>query len=130
MLGFTGWYGFEKLDRPKRGETLVEAAATGPVRSMVRQLAKALGLRIIGIAGGAKKCTLAIEHCGFEQCVDHTAFVTSKDLRTALKSACPDVVDIYVENVAGKVLEAFMPLMDTGGHNPICGLISWYDEGF
>lgn len=129
MPGFTGWYGFEKLGRPKRGETLVVAAATGPVGSMVGQLAKAAGLRAIGIAGGAKKCTLAIEHFGFEQCVDHTAFATSKDLRAALKSACPDGVDIYFENVAGKVLEAVMPLMNTGGRIPICGLISWYDEG-
>ena len=86
-------------------------------------------MRAIGIAGGAKKCALAIEHFGFEQCVDHTAFATSKDLRAALKSACPDGVDIYFENVAGKVLEAVMPLMNTGGRIPICGLISWYDEG-
>ena len=104
------------------------AAATGPIRSMVGQLAKALGLRVIGIAGGAKKCALAIEHFGFKQCVDHTAFVTSKDLRAALKSACRDGIDIYFENVAGKVLQAVMPLMDTGERNPIFGLIIWYDE--
>lgn len=61
--------------------------------------------------------------------MDHTDSVTSKDLRAALKNACPDGVDIYFENVAGKVLEAVMPLMDIGGRNPICSLISWYDEG-
>ena len=58
MPGFTGWYGFKKLGRPRRGETLVVAAATGPVGSMVGQLAKAAGLRAIGIAGGAKKMRL------------------------------------------------------------------------
>ena len=79
MLVFTDWYGFEKLGRPKRGETIVVSAATGPIRSMVGQLAKALGLRVIGIAGGQKKCALAIEHFGFGQYVDHSAFLTSKN---------------------------------------------------
>lgn len=127
MPGFTGWYGLTQLGRPKAGETLVVAAATGPVGSMVGQVAKSMGLRTVGIAGGADKCALATDTFGFDVCLDHRAYETASDLRAALKDACPDGVDIYFENVAGKVLEAVMPLMNNFGRIPICGMISWYN---
>jgi NADPH-dependent curcumin reductase len=129
MPGFTGWYGLTQLGRPKQGETLVVAAATGPVGSMVGQVAKSLGLRAVGIAGGADKCKLATEHFGFDACIDHRAHDDAKSLRAALKEAAPDGVDIYFENVGGKVLEAVMPLMNPHGRIPICGMIAWYNAG-
>jgi NADPH-dependent curcumin reductase CurA len=129
MPGFTGWFGLMEHGRPKAGETLVVAAATGPVGSMVGQVAKSLGLRTVGIAGGADKCALAVEKFGFDACLDHRAFDTASDLRKALAAECPDGIDIYFENVGGKVLEAVLPLMNPHGRIPICGMIAWYNAG-
>ena len=129
MPGLTGWHGLMAYGRPKAGETLVVAAATGPVGSMVGQIAKSLGLRVVGIAGGADKCKLAVDHFGFDVCLDHRAYADAKALRSALKEACPKGIDIYFENVGGKVLEAVIPLMRPFGRIPICGMISWYNEG-
>lgn len=129
MPGFTGWFGLMTHGRPKSGETLVVAAATGPVGSMVGQLAKSLGLRTVGIAGGPDKCTMAKEVFGFDDCIDHRAHTDARALRGALKTACPDGIDIYFENVGGKVLEAVMPLMNPFGRIPVCGMISWYNAG-
>ena len=129
MPGFTGWHGLMEYGRPKAGETLVVAAATGPVGSMVGQLAKSLGLRAVGIAGGADKCALAVDTFGFDACLDHRAYPDAKSLRAALSDACPNGIDIYFENVGGKVLEAVMPVMNAYGRVPVCGMISWYNAG-
>ena len=125
MPGFTGWFGLMEYGRPKAGETLVVAAATGPVGSMVGQVAKSLGLRTVGIAGGADKCKLAVEKFGFDACLDHRAYADASELRKALATECPKGIDIYFENVGGKVLEAVVPLMNPHGRIPICGMISW-----
>ncbi len=129
MPGFTGWYGLGELGRPKPGETLVVAAATGPVGSMVGQVARLAGLRTVAIAGGAEKCALAREKFGFDACLDHRAHETAADLRRTLGQACPDGIDIYFENVGGKVFEAALPLMNTFGRIPVCGMISGYNRG-
>lgn len=129
MPGLTGWFGLTEHGRPKEGETLVVAAATGPVGSMVGQLAKSMGLRTVGIAGGADKCKLATDHFGFDACVDHYAYDDAKSLRAALKEECPKGIDIYFENVGGKVLEAVLPMMNAHGRIPICGMIAWYNAG-
>ncbi|MCL4151735.1 UNVERIFIED_CONTAM: hypothetical protein GTU68_058943, partial [Idotea baltica] len=127
MPGLTGWYGLTELGKPKAGETLVVAAATGPVGSMVGQIAKSRGLRTVGIAGGPKKCKTAVEHFGFDVCLDHYAYETAAELRAAIKEAAPKGIDIYFENVGGKVLDAVIPLMNTFGRIPICGMIAWYN---
>jgi NADPH-dependent curcumin reductase CurA len=129
MPGFTGWHGLTEYGRPQAGETLVVAAATGPVGSMVGQLARLAGLRTVGIAGGADKCELATGTFGFDACLDHRAYDTASDLRAALSEVCPDGIDIYFENVGGKVLEAVLPLMNNHGRIPVCGMISWYNAG-
>ena len=129
MPGFTGWYGLTALGRPKAGETLVVAAATGPVGSMVGQIAKAKGLRAIAVAGGAKKCGLATSKFGFDHCLDHKTFETGRDMYTSLKAVCENGIDIYFENVAGKTLDAVLPLMNQFGRIPVCGMISWYNTG-
>ncbi|MFD1508955.1 NADP-dependent oxidoreductase [Lacimonas salitolerans] len=129
MPGFTGWYGLTQYGQPKEGETVVVAAATGPVGSMVGQLAKARGCRVVGVAGGPEKCKMAVETFGFDDCLDHRAYADAKEMREALASACPKGIDIYFENVAGKVLEGVLPRMNVGGRIPVCGMISWYNAG-
>ncbi|QUJ75264.1 NADP-dependent oxidoreductase [Sulfitobacter albidus] len=129
MPGLTGWFGLTEYGRPKEGETLVVAAATGPVGSMVGQVAKSMGLRVVGIAGGAEKCKLATDHFGFDACLDHRAYDDASALRAALKEVCPKGIDIYFENVGGKVLEAVLPMMNQFGRIPVCGMIAWYNAG-
>lgn len=129
MPGFTGWYGLTEIGKPKKGETLVVAAATGPVGSMVGQLAKARGLRTVAIAGGADKCRIATETFGFDAALDHRAYEDARSLRKALAEAAPDGIDIYFENVGGKVFEAVLPLMNRFGRIPVCGMISGYNAG-
>ncbi len=129
MPGFTGWFGLTEHGKPKAGETLVVAAATGPVGSMVGQVAKLHGLRVVGIAGGAAKCQTATETYGFDACLDHHAYETAGELRKALKEQCPQGIDIYFENVGGKVLDAVLPLMNSFGRIPLCGMIAWYNAG-
>lgn len=127
MPGFTGWYGLTAIGQPKEGETLVVAAAMGPVGSLVGQYAKAKGLRVVGIAGGEKKCRHVVEEFGFDACLDHRGFADAKDARAQVKAACPQGVDIYFENVGGTVLEGVLPNMNTFGRIPICGMIAYYD---
>lgn len=129
MPGFTGWYGLTRIGEPKEGETLVVAAATGPVGSLVGQYAKHKGLRVVGIAGGEKKCAHAVDEFGFDLCLDHRDFADAKDARDKIRAACPDGVDIYFENVAGPVLEGVLPNMNVFGRIPICGMIAYYDGG-
>ena len=126
MPGFTGWHGLTAIGRPREGETLVVAAATGPVGSMVGQLARARGLRVVGVAGGEEKCAVATGEMGFDACLDRRAH-DARSLRAALKEAAPDGVDVYFENVGGDVLSAVVPLMNAGGRIPVCGMIAWYD---
>jgi NADPH-dependent curcumin reductase CurA len=129
MPGLTGWLGLNEYGRPKAGETLVVSAATGAVGSMVGQLGKIYGLRVIGVAGGADKCAYAVEELGFDACLDHRAAPDADTLRRQLAAECPDGVDIYFENVGGKTVEAVLPLMNVGGRIPICGTIAWYNTG-
>lgn len=126
MPGFTGWVGLTHFGRPKAGETLVVAAATGPVGSMVGQLAKRAGLRTVAIAGGAEKCRIARETFGFDAAIDHRAFDDVKALRAAISEAAPGGVDIYVENVGGEVLRAVLPLLNDHARVPVIGTIAWY----
>lgn len=129
MPGLTAYVGLNEHGRPKAGETLVVGAATGAVGSVVGQLARIHGLRVVGIAGGASKCAYAVEELGFDACLDHRAAPDAKALREQLAEACPDGIDIYYENVGGKTLEAVIPLMNPFGRIPVCGMISWYDLG-
>ncbi len=129
MPGLTAFVGLHEHGRPEPGETLVVGAATGAVGSLVGQLAKIHGLRVVGVAGGAEKCTFAVDELGFDACLDHRAAPDAKALREELAATCPDGVDIYYENVGGKTLEAVIPLMNPFGRIPVCGMISWYNLG-
>lgn len=123
MPGFTGYMGLMDIGQPKAGETVVVAAATGPVGSVVGQVAKINGCRVVGIAGGPEKCAYAVEELGFDACLDH-----KKDsLPQELAEACPAGIDVYFENVGGKVFDAVMPLLNAHARVPVCGLIAQYN---
>ncbi|WP_138936247.1 NADP-dependent oxidoreductase [Roseovarius arcticus] len=123
MPGLTAWAGLTQIGQPKSGETLVVAGASGPVGATVGQIGKILGLRVVGIAGGAEKCAHVVDTLGFDACVDYKADGFAK----ALKSAVADGIDIYFENVGGAVFDAVMPLLNTSARIPVCGLISQYN---
>ncbi|HRY23406.1 MAG: NADP-dependent oxidoreductase [Geminicoccaceae bacterium] len=123
MPGLTAWAGLTEIGRPKAGETLVVAAASGPVGATVGQVGKILGCRVVGIAGGAKKCAHVVDALGFDACIDHRA----DGFADALKAAVPDGIDIYFENVGGAVLDAVLPLLNPKARIPVCGLVSIYN---
>lgn len=123
MPGFTAYMGLLDIGQPKEGETLVVAAATGPVGATVGQIGKLKGCRVVGVAGGAEKCRHATEVLGFDHCIDHRA----DDFADQLAQACPDGIDVYYENVGGKVFDAVLPLLNTGARVPVCGLVSGYN---
>ncbi|WP_323035533.1 NADP-dependent oxidoreductase [Pararhodobacter sp.] len=123
MPGLTAWAGLIQIGKPKAGETLVVAAASGPVGATVGQIGKLLGLRVVGIAGGPQKCAHVVDTLGFDACIDHKA----ADFRAALKAAVPDGIDVYFENVGGAVFDAVMPLLNPCARIPVCGLISQYN---
>ncbi|HAA93111.1 MAG: NADP-dependent oxidoreductase [Rhodospirillaceae bacterium] len=122
MPGMTAYVGLKNIGEPKEGETLVVAAASGPVGATVGQIAKIKGCRTVGVAGGPEKCDYAVKEFGFDACLDHRA----DDFEDQLAAACPDGIDVYWENVAGRVLEAVIPHLNFFSRMPVCGLISQY----
>ena len=123
MPGYTAYAGLLKIGEPKPGETVVVAAASGPVGATVGQIAKLKGCRVVGIAGGSEKCAHVFENLGFDACIDHKA----DNFSDQLKAACPDGVDVYFENVGGRVLYAVLPLLNAFARMPVCGVVSWYN---
>lgn len=123
MPGFTAWHGLLKIGEPKAGETVVVAAASGPVGSIVGQIARLKGAKVIGVAGGPKKCRTVVETFGFDACLDHK----DPGFAEKLKQAVPDGIDVYYENVGGKVFDAVLPLLNVHARVPVCGLIASYN---
>ena len=122
MPGLTAYAGLLNIGQPKPGETVVVAAASGAVGSAVGQIARIKGCRAVGIAGGKAKCDYVVNELGFDACLDHRG----ENLEAELKAACASGVDVYFENVGGKVFEAVLPLMNDFGRVPVCGLIAQY----
>ncbi|CAN5194510.1 NADP-dependent oxidoreductase [soil metagenome] len=127
MPGVTAWYGLIKICAPKAGETIVVSAASGAVGSVVGQLAKSRGCRVVGVAGGADKCGYVVNELGFDACIDYKAHADAKSLYAALKEATPDGVDGYFDNVGGPVLDAVLARMNAFGRLAICGMIAGYN---
>jgi NADPH-dependent curcumin reductase CurA len=123
MPGLTAYTGLLNIGDPKPGETVAVAAATGPVGSLVGQIAKIKGTRAVGIAGGLEKCRALIEEFGFDAAVDHRSSQFAQELAVA----CPKGVDVYFENVGGEVWNAVMPLLNDFARVPLCGLIAHYN---
>ncbi len=123
MPGRTGYCGLMYVGKPKAGETVVVAAASGPVGTVVGQTAKQEGCRVVGIAGGPEKCRYVVEELGFDACIDYKA----GNLDADLAAACPNGIDVYFENVGGDVAKAVAKLLNPGARVPICGYVSAYN---
>ncbi|AOK31973.1 hypothetical protein WS67_20140 [Burkholderia singularis] len=124
MPGFTAYWGLLKIGEPKAGETVVVAAASGAVGSVVGQIAKLKGCRVVGVAGGTDKCRYVTDTLGFDACVDHR----DSDFAHKLAQACPKGIDVYFENVGGPVFDAVLPLLNVGARVPVCGMIAHYND--
>ena len=124
MPGFTAYAGLNLIGKPKPGETVVVAAASGPVGSLVGQLARLAGARAVGIAGGPDKCRAVVEEFRFDAAIDHRV----PDFAGQLAAACPNGIDVYFENVGGAVWQAVLPLLNTFARVPVCGLIAQYNQ--
>lgn len=126
MPGLTAWVGLTDILKVREGETVLVSAATGAVGSVAVQIAKARGLRVLGVAGGPEKCAFAVEELGADACLDHRLASDARSLSDQIGLAAPDGVDAYFENVGGKTLQAVMPRLNEGGRIAICGMIAWY----
>ncbi|MPR05940.1 zinc-binding dehydrogenase [Microvirga tunisiensis] len=124
MPGFTAYAGLLTLGQPKPGETVVVAAASGPVGAAVGQIARIKAARAVGIAGGPDKCALVRDAFGFDVALDHRSPTFAEELQ----AACPDGIDVYFENVGGKVWDAVFPLLNTFARIPVCGLVAQYNS--
>lgn len=127
MPGVTAWYGLMKIIAPKAGETIVVSAASGAVGSVVGQLAKVHGCRVIGIAGGPDKCRYVTEELGFDACLDHKQLTDLRSFSSALKAAAPNGIDGCFENVGGIGLDAVMLRANAFSRVALCGLIAGYN---
>lgn len=124
MPGMTAYVGLLDIGEPKEGETVVVAAASGAVGSAVGQIAKIKGCRVIGVAGAREKCDFVVNELGFDACISHHG----DTLDAELAALCPDGIDVYFENVGGKVFDAVFPLLNPFARMPLCGLISRYSH--
>lgn len=123
MIGMTAYFGLLDVGQPKAGETLVVTAAAGAVGSLVGQIGKIKGCRVVGIAGSDDKCKWIVDDLGFDAAINYKA----ENVREALKKHCPSGIDIDFENVGGKILDAILGQMNIGGRIAVCGLISGYN---
>ncbi len=123
MPGLTAYFGLYEIGQPRAGNTLVVSAASGAVGSVVGQLGKVSGCRVVGIAGGKAKCDYVVKELGFDACVDYKA----GNLDADLAAACPEGVDVYFENVGGPIMETVMMRMNFASRMIVCGLISDYN---
>ena len=124
VAGLTAYFGLLEIGRPKAGDTVVVSAAAGSVGSMVGQIAKIKGCRVIGIAGGKHKCDWLTSELGFDAAVDYKDGAVFK----ALRAAAADGIDVYFDNVGGDILEACLALMKNYGRIACCGAVSQYDQ--
>jgi NADPH-dependent curcumin reductase CurA len=123
IAGLTAYFGLLDVGKPKVGETVVVSAAAGSVGSIVGQIAKIKGCRVVGIAGGQEKCRWLTSELGLDAAVDYKDGAVFK----ALKAAAPDGIDIYFDNVGGDILEACLAQMNNRGRIACCGAVSQYD---
>jgi NADPH-dependent curcumin reductase CurA len=123
IAGLTAYFGLLDVGKPKAGETVVVSAAAGSVGSIVGQIAKIRGCRVVGIAGGKDKCDWLTSELGFDAAVDYKDGAVFK----ALRAAAPKGIDVYFDNVGGDILEACLALMNNRGRIACCGAISQYD---
>ncbi|AMS32537.1 MAG: NADP-dependent oxidoreductase [Betaproteobacteria bacterium] len=124
MPGMTAYFGLLESGQPKAGETVVVSGAAGAVGATVGQVAKIKGCRVVGIAGGAEKCRIAVEELGFDACIDYK----NEDVRVGLKRECPNGIDVYFDNVGGEILDTVLTRINLRARIVICGAISQYNN--
>lgn len=122
-IGMTAYFGLIDVAKPQRGETLVVSAAAGAVGSLAGQIGKILGCRVVGIAGAADKCQWLVDELGFDAAINYRE---ESSLGDALKRHCPDDIDVYFDNVGGRLLEAALDLINLRARVALCGMISTY----
>ena len=124
MIGITAYFGLLDIGKPKEGETLVVSAAAGAVGSLVGQIGKIKGCRVIGIAGTEEKCKWLIHELGFDGAINNK----TENVCRRLKDLCPNGIDIYFENVGGEILDAALANLAVYARIPVCGMISKYNR--
>lgn len=124
MPGMTAYFGLLEVGQPKAGETVVVSGAVGAVGATVGQIAKIMGCRVVGIAGGPEKCRIAVDELGFDACIDYK----NEDVRVGLKRDCPDGIDVYFDNVGGEILDIVLTRIRLKARIVICGAISQYNN--
>ena len=124
MPGMTGYFGLLESGQPKAGETVVVSGAAGAVGMTVGQVAKHLGCRVVGIAGGQEKCDFVVKELGFDACIDYKG----GSVKDGLKQHCPDGVDVYFDNVGGDILDTVLTRINLRARIVICGAISQYNN--
>jgi NADPH-dependent curcumin reductase CurA len=122
LVGFTAYIGIFEIGRPRPGETVLVSAAAGATGALAGQFARIAGARVVGIAGGAVKCDFVKAGLGFDDCIDYK----QGDLPAALRSACPNGVDVYYENVGGEIQKAAFGLLNNFGRVALCGQVAQY----
>jgi hypothetical protein len=123
ITGFTAYIGLLEIGQPKPGETVVISGASGAVGSVAGQIAKLKGCRVVGIAGGVRKCDFVAKELGFDVAVDYK----QPDFAASLKAACPGGVDVYFENVGGAMFDTVFPLLNRDARVTVCGTVSEYN---
>lgn len=124
MTGLTAYFGLLDIGQPKEGETVVVSGAAGAVGSTVGQIAKIKGAHVVGIAGSDEKVSYLIDKLGFDAAINYK----TENVKTALKTACPNGIDVYYENVGGEIGDAVLPLLNKFARIPVCGAISSYNN--
>lgn len=122
-IGLTAYFGLLDIGQPKPGETLVVSAAAGAVGSIVGQIGKIKGCRVVGLAGSDEKCRWLVDELGFDAAINYK----KEPVLASLKKHCPNGIDIYFENVGGEILDAVLALINNFARIPLCGLISMYN---
>jgi hypothetical protein len=123
VSGLTAYFGLTEVGQARAGETVVISAAAGAVGTFAGQIAKILGCRVVGIAGGDEKCRWLTDELGYDAAVNYK----SGPIRDSLKAACPDGIDVYFDNVGGEILETALSQMKMHGRVACCGVVSTYD---
>ena len=124
MTGLTAYFGLLDIGQPKEGETVVVSGAAGAVGSVVGQIAKIKGTRVVGIAGSDEKVKYLLDDLGFDAAINYK----TEDVKTALENACPNGIDVYYENVGGEISDAVFPLLNKFARITVCGAISAYNN--
>ncbi|WRP07098.1 NADP-dependent oxidoreductase [Rossellomorea aquimaris] len=125
MTGLTAYFGLLDIGQPKEGETVVVSGAAGAVGSVVGQIAKIKGARVVGIAGSDEKVSYLTDTLGFDEGINYK---TTDNIYAALKEACPNGIDVYFENVGGEIGDAVLSLLNKHARVPVCGAISSYNK--